>query len=182
MDVLDHLTEEHRKVELLIAQLKGTDPGDQRDRLVDDLIAALSTHMAVEERFLYPIVAEVGEDEMEHEGENEHDLAREGLAKLDALRKEPGFKAALDMVEAGIGHHVKDEEEEVFPTLREKAASRIAALDPDELEAEVDDDTTDLTELSKDELYAKAQEADVPGRSSMTKDELAEAVSQASGA
>jgi hypothetical protein len=35
-------------------------------------------------------------------------------------------------------------------------------------------------ELTKDELYEKAKQADIPGRSQMTKDELAEAVGMTS--
>jgi hypothetical protein len=38
----------------------------------------------------------------------------------------------------------------------------------------------ELAELTKDELYKKAQEADIPGRSEMTKDELIEALGAAS--
>ena len=36
----------------------------------------------------------------------------------------------------------------------------------------------DLDDLSRDELYERAQEADVPGRSSMTRDELVKALSK----
>ena len=38
-------------------------------------------------------------------------------------------------------------------------------------------DGDDLGELSREELYERAQKADVPGRSSMSKDELVEALS-----
>jgi len=175
VDVLDHLTQEHRKAESLLEQLGSSEPGPERDRLVDELTAAMSTHMAVEERFLYPIVVEVVDRESETEAEVEHDLAREGLVKLDQLRSEPGFGAAVDMVKAGIGHHVHEEEQEIFPKLRQKAADRLAGLDPEQLEESVKSDVSDLT---KDELYQRAQEAEVPGRSSMTKDELADAVRQ----
>jgi len=175
MDVIDHLTQEHRKAEALMEQLKESAAGETRDQLIVELTDALSTHMAVEEQFLYPIVTEVIGEETEAEAETEHGLAREGLAKLDQLRDQPGFGAALDMVKAGIAHHVEEEEQEVFPQLRQKAADRLAELDPDQLEAQVKSQSPDV-DLTKDELYRQAQDADIAGRSSMTKDELAQAV------
>jgi len=36
----------------------------------------------------------------------------------------------------------------------------------------------DLADLSREELYERAQEADVPGRSSMSKDELVKTLSR----
>lgn len=40
------------------------------------------------------------------------------------------------------------------------------------------EDVVDLTDATKDELYAKAQELEIEGRSSMTKDELAAAIEE----
>ena len=178
MDLIEHLTSEHRDAERLLKQLKDTEPGSARDALVDELTTALQTHMAVEEQFLYPIVADTLGQEPEEEAETEHTLAREGLGKLDELRAEPGFGAAVDMVEAGIAHHVKEEEHEIFPKLRAQAADEVAQLDPEECEAAVKRGASgsSTVDLTKDELYQQAQEADIPGRSSMTKDELAQAL------
>ena len=57
------------------------------------------------------------------------------------------------------------------------AGDEVAALDPEELEQQVkvesDGGSADVT---KDELYQRAQELDLPGRSQMTKDELAKAL------
>lgn len=39
--------------------------------------------------------------------------------------------------------------------------------------------TIDLTEVSREELYQRAQELDIPGRSDMKKEELADAVAEA---
>ena len=128
MEILDHLTEEHRKVEQMMKRLGETDPGQERDRLVDELVESLTVHMKVEERFLYPIVSEVEGDETEKEAEVEHALAREGLQKLRKLAYEPGFGAAVDMLRAGVGHHVEDEEKEIFPALRKQAADRLSEL------------------------------------------------------
>ena len=58
MDVLTHLTEEHRKVEAMLAVLADSEPGDERESTVWELEEALSTHMLVEEQFVYPIVKE----------------------------------------------------------------------------------------------------------------------------
>lgn len=168
MDLLDHLTQEHREAENVIAQLAETEPGAERDRLIEELTSALHKHMEVEEQFVYPITAEVvGEDDAE-EGNNEHDLVRQGLKELRELKDEPGFAAALDMVKAGIEHHVEDEEGEMFPQLREKAGERLAQLDPEQLEQTID--------LTKEQLLRKAREAGVEGRSDMSRDELARAL------
>lgn len=183
MDVLEHLEHEHREVERLLAALLDSEEGDEREQLVLDLEESLRLHMAVEEQYLYPLVVEVIDAEHAEEAKVEHDLARDGIAKLKELLDEPGFGAAVEMLQAGIAHHVQEEEDEVFPELREKAPDRIAAMDPEQLEERaepVDDpgevDPTPDVDLTRDELYQRAKEADIPGRSSMTKDELAEAL------
>jgi hemerythrin-like domain-containing protein len=61
----------------------------------------------------------VGKEEAEEAGV-EHGLAREGLADLRRLVDEPGFGAAVAMLTAGIRHHVKEEEQEVFPELKRR--------------------------------------------------------------
>jgi len=202
MDVLEHLTQEHRQVEDLLQQLSEADEG-QRPAIIDELERSLALHMAVEERHLYPIVEQVIDQETEDEAETEHDLAREGIAKLRAMADQPGFGAVVDMVAAGIKHHVEEEEGEIFPELRKKAADELAALDPEALEAEVAADGAPRggrraangtangaakggsrpaagadDEATRDELYEQAKEADIPGRSSMSKDELRRALAK----
>jgi iron-sulfur cluster repair protein YtfE (RIC family) len=184
MDVLEHLTQEHRKVEQLFGQLSEADKAE-RAGLVDELEQALSVHMAVEEQHLYPIVEQIAGDEAEEEAETEHDLAREGIARLRAMVDKPGFGAVVDMVSAGIRHHVQEEENEIFPELRRKAAERIDRLDPEQLEADVKaSGATGRSEPpsgdgpTKSELYQQAQDAEIEGRSSMTKDELRTALAE----
>ena len=49
----------------------------------------------------------------------EHQGARKVLGDVEKLSpNEPGFDGASETLEAGISHHVKEEEEEVFPTFR----------------------------------------------------------------
>jgi hypothetical protein len=135
--------------------------------------------MAVEEQYLYPIVRSVLDDEHSTEAEVEHQLARQSLETLSEIQDEPGFGAAVAMLRAGINHHVTEEEDEIFPALRQEAQDEVAALDPEAAEAEVRAGS-DVIDLTRDELYERAKELDVPGRSDMTKDELARAVSDRS--
>jgi iron-sulfur cluster repair protein YtfE (RIC family) len=171
VDIITHLTKEHREVEGLLNSLAESEPGAGRNRLIEELDRSLSVHMLVEEQFVYPIVERVIDKESETEAEVEHSLARDGLTKLHELADEPGFGAAVDMLKAGIAHHVKEEEEELFPELRQRAAADVEELDPERLETQVRADGQ-----TRDELYEQARAADIDGRSNMTKDQLAQAV------
>ena len=80
--------------------------------------------MKIEEQDVYPLVARLlGKDEAQ-EANIEHGLARDGLDKLEDLVDQPGFGAAVAMLTAGIKHHVKEEEHEMFPDLKKKLDRR----------------------------------------------------------
>jgi hemerythrin superfamily protein len=119
-DPIAMLKQDHREASVLLKQLAESKPGPTRRKNTEKLVAALTLHMAIEEELIYPLVAErVGREE-EHEAETEHALAREGLSKMSELVDEAGFGAAVAMVTAGIKHHVKEEETEMFPKLKSK--------------------------------------------------------------
>jgi iron-sulfur cluster repair protein YtfE (RIC family) len=119
-DPFARLIQDHREVEQLFEQIKEPE-GDERQQLVATLAQSLRLHFVLEEDLVYPLVAEDVEAEMAEEGEIEHGLARDGLQKVEELSPDgPGFEAALEMLAAGIEHHVQDEETEAFPKLREQ--------------------------------------------------------------
>ncbi len=114
------LKRDHREVADMLKTLESSKPGARRRSTVDKLTAALDLHMEIEEREVYPLVEQlVGEEEAE-EATVEHGLARNGLRQLRQLVDEPGFGAVVSMLTAGIKHHVKEEEQEVFPELKRK--------------------------------------------------------------
>jgi hemerythrin-like domain-containing protein len=120
------LKRDHREVAQMLKTLDASKPGARRRQTVEKLTHELELHMEIEERDIYPVVQRVvGREEAEEAGV-EHRLAREGLAELRRLVDEPGFGAAVAMLTAGIKHHVKEEETEVFPKLKSE-------LDRDEL-------------------------------------------------
>lgn len=131
-DPIAILKKEHREAAAMLKTLAASKPGAARRKLNAKLVAALTRHMKIEEQYVYPLIAaRVGQDQ-EQEAETEHGLARDGLAKMSELVDEGGYGAAVAMVTAGIKHHVKEEETEIFPDLKAK-------LDRDELATLGDD-------------------------------------------
>jgi hypothetical protein len=79
------LKQDHREAEALLEQLvESKNPGPRRGSAVAKLTAALALHMDVEERFVYPIVAEENGSEPVGEANTEHTLKlqREELDQL----------------------------------------------------------------------------------------------------
>jgi iron-sulfur cluster repair protein YtfE (RIC family) len=138
MDVLQHLEGEHRKVEQMIAMLESTQNVNERRKILADLGDSLATHMAVEEERVYPIVEEALGSDKAGEAQKEHDASRDDMAAMTDRIESDGFAAALAKFKEGIAHHVQEEEQEIFPQLRQKAAADIAALgDAEEVEDDV---------------------------------------------
>ncbi len=109
---------DHRAVEAMLTTLAESEPGPEREQLVQKLTTAFEAHASFEEQAIYPLVPDVMGSEKEEEAEIEHRLAREGIKKLNEMVSQPGFGAAVEMLEGGIGHHVEEEESEMFPALR----------------------------------------------------------------
>ena len=181
MDVTKMLEHDHREAEKLFSQIDKAEGAD-RQPLIDELNAALRAHMELEETVLYPMMEPVTGAEEVQEGNTEHALARDGLdAMLELAPDEPGFGAALEAVKAGIGHHVEEEESDVFPKLRKDGAKVLEEMATPfmtkrvELGMPVEADALSAAS-TKDELVAEAKSADVDGASSKTKDELAKAL------
>jgi hypothetical protein len=172
---------DHRHVEALFEQLADSEQGPERERLVSDLEESLTAHMIFEEGAIYPLVLEEMGTESAQEAETEHGLARDGLAKVRELVAEPGFGAAVESLKGGITHHVEEEEGEMFPKLRSGtdgdvqqrlAADFIAAKRAASLPVVP-------PEATKEQLVELARDLDIDGRSTMDRDQLIDAVTQA---
>lgn len=124
-DVTEMLEQDHRKVEKLFEQIKES-KGAARAKFVQRLVSDLRLHMKVEESIVYPAIAKQVDDgnDMVDEAKSEHKGARKALDDVEKLSPDkPGFDGALTMLEAGISHHVEEEEGEVFPNLRKSVTA-----------------------------------------------------------
>lgn len=105
-------------------------------------------HATVEEELFYPVAREVlGEDEdLVNEANVEHASAKELIAQITAASAdEPLYDARVKVLGEYIDHHVKEEEEEMFPKVK-KSDLDLAALGED-------------LEVRKAELLAAAPQA-----------------------
>jgi hemerythrin-like domain-containing protein len=115
------LEQQHRKVKALFKKLESgrSEAGPVLEELANDLIA----HMAIEHELFYPAVQAL-DRELISEAFEEHSLAEIALKRLLATDPEDeSFKARVTATKELIEHHVKEEEEELFPKVEKKLGS-----------------------------------------------------------
>ena len=80
-------------------------------------IAELDIHAELEERLIYPAIrAEIDEDDLMNEANEEHHLVHVLIAELKTLKpSDEIFKAKFTVLGELVKHHVKEEEGEMFP-------------------------------------------------------------------
>jgi hemerythrin superfamily protein len=180
-DIVQVIKAQHRQVDELLDQ--AAEDGADTAALLQQVARLLIPHSQAEEDFVYPAIrakASDAGDEVE-DGVVEHHQIEEMLQNL--LRGEPGeagYDGTLAAITGELRHHVQEEEEELLPLLeqhstadeREEMGRRFAAATT----GKAPGSATSASDLTRDELYERAKQQDVPGRSTMTKDELAEAV------
>jgi hemerythrin superfamily protein len=183
VDAITLLTKDHRTVDELFDRFERSSDPSERGELVAKMIEELSVHAAIEEQELYPLMRRAfAEDDLVDEAEHEHAEAKAVLAVLVQLRiDDQHFEPLVGELIADVRHHVEEEENELFPKLRE-------AVSEDELDevgqrlerakqsAPTKPSADELKQLSRDELYEFAKKIGLEGRSDMTKDDLAAAL------
>ena len=112
------LEQQHRKVKSLFKKLESSraDHAAVLQELANDLIA----HMAIEHEIFYPAV-EGDQHDLVAESFEEHALAELAIKRL--MQSDPqddNFSARVTAAKELIEHHVKEEEEEMFPKAEKK--------------------------------------------------------------
>ena len=123
-DAIVELKRDHRSVEELFKRFEKAGDGARRTKraIVDSVILELSRHAGIEELVFYPAVrAEVPDATSEVlEALEEHHLVKLALYELEDLDPaDERFDAKMAVLMENVRHHVKEEEQELFPTVRE---------------------------------------------------------------
>lgn len=125
-DILEVLTEDHRRVEGMLETLANERDPNECLSLLSDLSMELVAHMRGEERLLYPLVKdEAGGREIEDDAEEQHAVAEEllgelvGMASVGGNGSMRGFAEKVAQLQMAIEEHVTMEENEMFALCRE---------------------------------------------------------------
>ena len=179
----DLIEREHEEIERCIAACERK----MHRSTAFDLCTMVQDHRSMEDEVLHPVLAAV-DQEAASNGRADH----EGQAELvDRVRHATGRQELRDIVAelaTAIRRHVAVEESDVLPAMEDALGVArmnevgIELLDWQHRRAREERDNAErcdeLLELTRDELYERAQEVDLDGRSRMKKAELAEALAE----
>jgi hemerythrin superfamily protein len=199
-DIVDLIKSQHRQMDDLLQQAQAGE--SDTVVLLSQVALMLVPHSQAEESFVYPAIRDLRPSELEEvqDGAAEHHHVEQLLHEL--LSSEPGapgFDGKLEAMIAELRHHVKEEEEELLPVLSDNAIGdeRNAMGERFAQETGYYDDShaqrprartlaegfdsdpataATVASMSRQELYQKAKELGVKGRSTMSKSELAQAL------
>lgn len=186
MDAIALLTGDHNQVRGLFKRFQAAEEADNKttmQELAPKIFEALEVHTKIEEEIFYPAIKETSEEvkDVVAEGFEEHGVAKTLLEELKSgdVGSETWvakFKVLIENVE----HHADEEEKEMFPPLRSGLGSEKLVQLAEKMEARKAElgapTSADTKDLTKEKLTELAQKQEIPGRSTMSQEELALAV------
>jgi hemerythrin superfamily protein len=124
------LKADHREVEALLEEYEDASDDDEKQDLAQQICTALSVHAQVEEEIFYPAAREALDEEdldLVNEADVEHESIKQLVAEVeDSTPDDDHFDARIKVIGEYVRHHVKEEENELFPKLEERELDRRA--------------------------------------------------------
>ncbi|MEW1773328.1 hemerythrin domain-containing protein [Streptomyces sp. NPDC086777] len=122
-DAIAELMTDHREVEEMFARIRAVPAGGRELRdVVDEVTIELVRHSVAEEEYLYPAVREhiEGGDRIADREIEDHGRVEELLKELEKKDiDDPATSPLLRQLMEEVSAHVRDEEDNLFPALRQ---------------------------------------------------------------
>jgi hemerythrin superfamily protein len=129
MNAVDLLESQHREVEALFSKIEKATTNSAKAKLFAQIADALAMHATIEEHQFYPAVRAKRTEDILLESLEEHVGIKRVIADLLAITADDEtFDAKIKVLKEQVEHHVKEEEDDLFPKSRK-------VLDAKELEA-----------------------------------------------
>jgi hypothetical protein len=128
------LRADHKLVSELFEQYEKSRSPAKKKELVAQICKELTVHAQVEEEIFYPAVkAALKDHELIPEASVEHATLKDLIAQVEGLEPDGEmFDAKIKVMSEYVKHHVKEEQNEIFPK------ARATKLDMVELGAQID--------------------------------------------
>jgi hemerythrin-like domain-containing protein len=164
-DAIDLLIEDHRAVQTLFKDFDKIKDGgrkSEKEAIVLAACEALTIHAAIEEEIFYPAARKaIDRPDMMDEAKVEHAGAKDLIAQLESMK--PGdalYDAKFTVLAEQVTHHIKEEQEEMFPLVRK------SKLDTRALGAKLQERKTELEgEMAGGESEETPDDSDDDGAS-----------------
>ena len=120
VDALRLLRSQHEEVSALFEEFEKS--RSRKEALAEQICAALTAHATIEEEIFYPAVREGVKDaeDLIAEAAVEHQSLKELISKIEAAKGDDEmFEAQVKVLGEYVKHHVKEEQGEMFPKVRE---------------------------------------------------------------
>ncbi|MFD4974828.1 hemerythrin domain-containing protein [Streptomyces sp. NPDC058424] len=128
-NVIEELMADHREVEEIFGRIQSTaGQGQELRDLVDEVTIELVRHSVAEEQYLYPTVRERVEDggRIADKEIADHSRVEQLLKQLERVNADdPQMSALLQQLMEEVADHVEDEENNLFPLLRQACSSEM---------------------------------------------------------
>jgi len=120
-DAIALLRADHAKVTDLFEQFEKARDDARKQKLAQTICMELTVHAQIEEEIFYPATREAlpKEDDLLDEAEVEHAGAKDLIAQIEAgSPADDKWDAKVTVLGEYIKHHVKEEQNEMFPKVR----------------------------------------------------------------
>ena len=120
-DAINLLKLDHKTVEKLFQQFQGCTDETKQHEICQEICTELAVHTEVEEQCFYPGVRSVaGLEDMVDESLEEHSQVKHLCSQLKGMSAgDTQMKPRIMDLKQAVEHHVKEEEHEMFPQVRE---------------------------------------------------------------
>lgn len=127
-DAIAMLRADHGAVSALFADYEKTNSSTKKKALVAEICTELTVHAQIEEEIFYPAVKAALRDKlMVPEGLVEHASVKDLIAQIEGIEPDGEmYDAKVKVLSEYVKHHVKEEQNEMFPKIKESSLDLLA--------------------------------------------------------